>query len=83
MNIILHEHIKIRLIERGVTEEEVRLTVLTGESYPVQFGRIAFRRNFSFESIWKGRYFNTKQVEVFAVQEGDSWIGITVIARYF
>jgi len=83
MEVILHEHIKTRLIERGVSEEEVVLTVLTGESFPVQFGRVAFRRNFVFEDFWKGKYYRTKQVEVYAVRENEDWIGITVISKYF
>ncbi|RME91005.1 MAG: hypothetical protein D6766_12465 [Verrucomicrobia bacterium] len=65
--------------ERGATEEEVRATVEFGERFPVRFGRTAFRRNFPFESEWRGRFCRSKQVEAIAVEE-DGWLVITVLA---
>jgi hypothetical protein len=78
-----HLHARERLVERGVTEEEIIATVANGEQGPAKFGRTLFRRNFVFDSIWRGRRYGTKQVEVFAVDEGDHWLVITVIAKYF
>ncbi len=71
------------MAERGATEAEVAATVETGESYPATHGRSAFRRNFSGEWAWRGRTFDTKQLEVYAVREGDDWLVITVIVRFF
>jgi len=62
---------------------EVRATVEHGEEYPVRFGRSGFRRNFAFEGEWRGKYYRTKQLEVIAVAEGDRWLALTVIVRYF
>jgi len=49
----------------------------------VKFGRIGFRRNFNFEGMWRGKKYNTKQVEVYAVKENDDFVVITVIVKYF
>ena len=81
MIVRLHPHALERLSERGATEEEVRMTVLNGEPFPAKFGRTGFRRNFHFDSIWRNRHYTTKQV--FAVPEGNDWLVITVVTRYY
>jgi hypothetical protein len=78
----LHPHAIGRLYERGTTEVEVIATVRAGESFPAKFGRTGFRRNFAFDGQWRGRYYATKQIEAFAVQE-DGWLVITVIVKFF
>ncbi len=78
-----HPHARQRLLERGVSEDEASATVEFGERFPAKFGRSGFRRNFAFDAQWHGRQCRTKQVEVYAVQEGSDWLVITVIARYF
>ena len=79
----LHPHARERLAERGATEGEVRATVLKGKTFPAKFGRTGFRRNFRFDSLWRGKYYAIKQVEAFAVREGEDWLVITVLARYY
>jgi len=71
------------MAERGTSEDEVKATVEQGEPFPAKFGRMGFRRNFPFASQWRGKYFRTKQVEGYAVREGNDWLVITVITRYF
>jgi hypothetical protein len=83
MPIRFHPHALERMEERGATKEEVKATIKQGERFPAKFGRIGFRRNFSFDAKWRGRYYRTKQVEAYAVQEGPDWLVITVITRYF
>ena len=70
------------MVERGATEEEIIATVENGERFPVKFGRAGFRRNFPYNSTWRGRNFATKQVEVIAVEE-NGWLVITTMVRYF
>jgi len=82
MNVRLHPHAQDRLAERGATEAEVVATVAEGERFPAKFGRTGFRRNFPFDAEWQGKYYSTKQVEAYAVDE-DGWLVLTVIARYF
>ena len=79
----LHPHARERMQERGATEEEIQATVAQGEQFPARFGRTGFRRNFQFDQDWRGRHYSTKQVEVYAVQQGADWLVITVITRYF
>ena len=76
MEVILHPHARARLIERFVT-------VTGGERVPEKFGRVGFRRHFSYGHVWRGKRYATKQVEAIAVEEASRWVVITVIARYF
>ena len=46
-------------------------------------GRIGFRRNFPFGGMWHGRRYATKQVKAYSVEEGDAWLVITVVVKYF
>jgi len=82
MKVRLHPHAKERGAERGATESEVIAAVCEGERFPAKYGRTGFRRNFSFDAEWQGRFYRTKQVEAFAVEE-DGWLVITVVVRYF
>lgn len=83
MSIRLHPHARGRLDERGATEDEVIVTVETGETFPAKFGRTGFRRNFTFGHVWRGKTYATKQVEVYAVKEGEDWLAITFVTRFF
>ena len=83
MSIRIHPHANERMEERGIKEEEVIKTIEQGERFPVKFGRTGFRHNFTFEGNWRGKKYNTKQVEVYTVQEKEDWVIITVVAKYF
>jgi len=83
MSVRFHLHAQERMSERGTTEEEVKATVEHGEQFPSKFGRTGFRRNFLFDSEWRGRHYRTKQVEAYAIQENTDWLVITIITRYF
>ena len=83
MKVLLHPHAKDRLIERGVTEAEVKTTVSTGEAFSAKFNRTGFRKNFSYGRIWKDRMYLTKQVEAYAAKESGSWLVITVVTKFF
>ena len=83
MAVSFHPHAVERLPERGGTEEEVRLTVEDGEMFPAKRGRTGFRRNFPYNGAWRGQRYGTKQIEAYAVKEGEVWLVITVIVKYF
>lgn len=83
MPIRIHPHAAARLLERGGTADEVTATIELGEKFAARFGRSGFRRNFTFDGVWRGKQYSTKQVEAYAVQEGGDWLVITVIVRYF
>ncbi len=69
--------------ERGATEDEIIETVKKGEKFLAKFDRKGFRHNFNYNNTWKDKYYNTKQLEVYAVLEDDTFIIITVITKYF
>jgi hypothetical protein len=71
------------MLERGATEEEVAAAIREGEQFPAKFARQGFRRNFPFKTLWRGRRYHMKQVEVFATWEDDDWMVISVIVKYF
>ncbi len=83
MIIRIHPHAADRLTERGATKAEVIATVEDGEQFPAKLGRTGFRRNFAYNAQWRGRNHATKQIEAFAVSEGDGWLVITVIVKFF
>jgi hypothetical protein len=72
-----------RLLERGASMDEVIRTVIEGETFPAKYGRSGFRRNFTFDAVWRGRHYETKQVEAVAVEEDGDWLVLTVITKYF
>ena len=79
----LHPHAQERLVERGATEYEIISTVQQGEIFPAKYGRTGFRRNFSFDALWRGKHYSTKQIEAYAVREDEDWLIISLIVRYF
>ena len=83
MTVQLHPHARIRMVERGATEDEVKATVTDGESFQAKFGRKGFRRNFPYGKAWLGKVYATKQIEVYAVKESGSWLVISLITRYY
>ena len=83
MDIKIHPHAVERMRERGATKDEIIKTVKHGESFPAKFGRVGFRRNFTFEGVRRSKQYRTKQVEIYAVKENEDLIVITVVVKYF
>ncbi len=79
MTIHIHPHARMRMSERGATESEVRETVQYGERFPAKYGRIGIRKNFVFDSIWKNKRYQTKQLEVFAVEESEESVVVSLL----
>ena len=82
MPVRLHPHAADRIHERGATAEEVIATVEEGERFAAKQGRIGFRRNFEYNSLWRGRFYANKQIEAIAVDE-EGWLVITVIVKFY
>lgn len=83
MAVRIHPHAQERMKERGAADNEVKFTVEQGERFPVKYNRTGFRHNFTFNNIWRGKYYKNKQLEAYAVQEDAEWIVVTIITRYF
>lgn len=82
MAVRLHPHAATRISERGATEAEVIATVEKGERFAAKLGRKGFRRNFEYNSVWRGCFYANKQVEAIAVDE-HGWLVITVVVKFF
>jgi hypothetical protein len=83
LSVRLHSHAQDRLAERGATNAQVVATVEDGERFPAKFGRTGFRRNFPFNAEWRGCRYASKQIEAYAAADGEDWLVITVIVKYF
>jgi hypothetical protein len=81
--IVYSKHAQDQMLNREVSEYEVEITIQEGEMIPAKKGRLAFRKNFHFESEWKGKYYEVKQVMPIVVEENEQIIVITVYAFYF
>ncbi len=57
--------------------------VRNGERSRAGSGRTAYRKNFTFQALWKGRYYETKQVMPIVVREGDKLVVVTVYVFFF
>ncbi len=76
------DHAMDQINDRGTSKEEVRTAIRGGEDIPAKRGRKAYRKNFSFESYWKGRYYSIKQVMPIVREELESIVVITVYVFY-
>ena len=83
MEINIHPHAKERLKERGASVEEIEITIRKGEQFQAKYGRKGFRHNFIFENNWRGKKYNTKQIEAYAVWENDAWLVVSLITKFF
>ena len=81
--IVYSQHALDQMINREVSQEEVETTIREGEMAPAKKGRLAFRKNFSFRSEWKGKYYEIKQVMPIVAEEEDQFVVITIYAFYF
>lgn len=82
-DIVFSRHALDQMPDRGATREEIETAIRSGEKLPAERGRIAFRKNFSYGQIWKGHYYETKQVVTVIQDEGDRLVVITVYVFYF
>jgi hypothetical protein len=72
------QHALENLFDRGASKEDVEQAIRTGEQLPAQKGRKAFRKNFSYNAMWKGKYYQAKQVVPIVVEEPDRFVVVTV-----
>jgi len=79
----LDPHAITRMQQRGAEENEVKKTVTEGIKIPAKYGRAGFKKNFIYNSEWNNKFYKTKQVIVYAEQEIDKLLVITVITKYF
>lgn len=83
MPVIIHPHALERAKDRGTTENEITETIESGESFPAKHDRTGFRKTVIYNAKWQHRHYYAKQIECYTVRENDSWVGITVLVKYF
>ena len=83
MNVRLHAHAPEPVLERGAAEAEVVASVAGGETFPAKYGRFGFRRNFRFQGQRRGKSYTIKQIEAYAVREGEDWLVVSVVVEFF
>ncbi len=76
--IVFSQHALDNTGDRGSSREEVEASVRLGERIPAKQGRIAFRKTFAFDSEWKGKHYEAKQVMPIVVEEADALVVVTV-----
>jgi hypothetical protein len=76
-------HALDQLTDRGASRTEVEETIRTGEPIPAKKGRRAYRKNFSYNAVWKGKHYETKQVMPIVVEEANRFVVVTVYIFYF
>lgn len=78
-----HSHVRRRMEQRGVTEEEVRETLDQGwEASDAKAGTKGRTQVFLYDRMWEGTYYDEKEVTVYFKIVEDELILLTVLARY-
>jgi hypothetical protein len=79
----LSSHAREKMLDRGASESEVRAAIRTGSPEPARKGRFMFRKNFAFNSQWRGKHYAVKQVGPVVAEEVDKLVVVTVYVYYF
>ena len=76
-------HAKIKMVDRGTTEDEIIKAIEEGSSEPARKGCLMFRKNFTFNDNWRGKHFPIKQVAPIVKEEDNKLVVVTVYVYYF
>ena len=79
----LHDHLRARMSQRGVTEEEIQRTLNEGwEAADAKRGTLGKVMVFPYQQEWEGRWYEEKEVTVYYKVVEESLMLITAKARY-
>lgn len=81
--VLFSQHALDQMPDRGATREEVEAAIRSGELSPSKGKRLSFRKNFPFDSEWKGKKYAIKQVMPIVFEESDKIVLVTVYVFYF
>jgi hypothetical protein len=82
-SIVFSPHALQKMVDRGTTETEVEATIHEGNPEPARKERVMFRKNFAFNSQWRGKHFAVKQVAPVVAERADRLVVVTVFVYYF
>ena len=83
MAVRLTFHARQKMLERGTTEDEVVESVQSASWEQADLGRLQCFMDFSFDALWYGHHYQTKQVNPIFVEEGTDIVIVTVYVYYF
>jgi len=79
----LHPHLKARMLQRGVTKEEIERALNNGwEALDAKLGTQGKVFVFPYHAEWQGQFFEEKEVTVYYKTVGNAVLLLTVKARY-
>jgi hypothetical protein len=79
----LSQHALNYIPQRGFTIAEVEETIRNGDWQPAASNRIECHQDFSYNGIWNGKAYKTKQVRPIFVDEPTEIVVITVYTYFF
>jgi hypothetical protein len=82
MQIQLDPHTIERAKERGASEEQIIETLTSGRPIIAEGKRFGKVKTFDFHNLWKGKYYDEKQLIVYYITEGETITTITVYVYY-
>lgn len=79
----IHNHLRVRMKQRGVTKEEIERTINEGYNIDdAKEGTVGKVWVFPYNAYWEGKYFEEKEVTVFFKYKNDELVLLTTKARY-
>ena len=81
--ILLSAHAREKMVDRGAVESEVIAAIRSGNYEPARKGRLMFRKNFSYDRLWREKHYAIKQVAPLVAEESERFVVVTVFVYYF
>ncbi len=79
----LHQHLKTRMSQRGITTDELEAVLNEGwEAKDAKAGTLGKILVFKYNQLWEGELFEEKEVTVYYKRAGDALVLLTAKARY-
>lgn len=79
----IHAHIKARMLQRGISIEEIETTLNSGwDADDAVEGTIGKVFILPYNAEWEGKFFEEKEVTVYYKYKGEDLILLTAKARY-
>jgi len=76
-------HALQQLRYRGTNEAEVTEAIRRAKWGRTELGRLDCRKDFTYDAIWNGAHYATKQVRPIFVDDPDEIVVVTVYVYYF
>ena len=81
--IVFTRHAREKMLDRGVSEEDVTKAVCVGRREAARHELWQYCINLQFNRRWSGKYYGIKQVIPVIAEEEERYVVVTVYAFYF